>query len=89
MASAPISFAALAYSTESSVRVAPVPMISGSRRADHILGVGRKLDALLGALRIIFAGRAADDDAVHSCLDQRFEHRRKGARSIWPSGRAA
>jgi hypothetical protein len=30
-ASALIAFAALAYSTESSVRIAPVPTISGSR----------------------------------------------------------
>ncbi|MNN21043.1 hypothetical protein D3C81_1343490 [compost metagenome] len=47
-------------------------------RADDLPGQRGKVEALLRRMRIVFAGRATDDDAVDPGFDQGFEHFRKG-----------
>ena len=46
----------------------------GGAALDDLLGEGRQGESLLGGLRVVFAGRAADDDAVDARGDQALEH---------------
>ena len=43
--------------------------------ADNVLGAAQRLQPLFRAVRVIFAGRATDDDPVHTCGDEVFEDR--------------
>ena len=46
----------------------------GGAALDDLLGEGRQGESLLGGLRVVFPGGAADDDAVNARGDQALEH---------------
>ena len=49
----------------------------GRPALDDLFGEGCKLTPLFGRLRVVLAGRSADDDAVNFGLDQAFKDVRK------------
>ena len=46
-----------------------------SAGADNVLGAAQRFQSLFRAVRVIFTGRATDDDPLHTGVDEVFEDR--------------